>query len=649
RGAFVEAYDVRADGVEQTFLLRDRPAVAGDLVLRGSVATDLVATPRAAVHGEILFRDRAGRPILTYGASPAIDAVGHRFAMTTGWDGSNVELRLPAAAIEAAVFPLLVDPLTATVPVDVGGPGAGALRDIAVHRNTTMNSRALLTLYSRTNAQNDVDMFAVLGDDAQGGQIAIFQDLSTSWSSQRGAVTFVGAASRWLVAFEREFSTSAAVRYFAVHEAATTPVFTVLTVPHPNGYSCSRRPDVGGTLATSTTGTRGLIAFQCDATTSKQDTDHTEIFACTVDLAQPQLPLSQPFVAGSSVGTRYDRTAVTVNRESEGGNSSWIVGYQQFDRNNPNASWRVGLVRVTPNGSRYGPSLAFLNSGHALTPRVAGLGGRYLVVHSRRAGSGTATTEEFGTTVNCMRFDWSDTAPNPTFSPARTIDLGFTWDYRVAGAAIDTDSRSHWAFVVEKEPTIGTPALGIVRVGGSGGAVEELDLYRSSTRPGYAPAICFDDAHDEFDTAFAVDTPSSGVYARSLRYPSDAAALPFGTACGGEIAANHVPRVGDHLFAIGLEGAAPQQGALIVLSLSSSQTPLAFAGMPGCTLLADINNGMIGTYFTLTRSDGTASFPIVLGDWPPLPLDFTAQWFHLQPNANAAGMLATRGLEVRVR
>lgn len=43
RGPVVEAYDVRADGIEQTFVLAQRPAIAGDLVVEGTLSTELLA------------------------------------------------------------------------------------------------------------------------------------------------------------------------------------------------------------------------------------------------------------------------------------------------------------------------------------------------------------------------------------------------------------------------------------------------------------------------------------------------------------------------------------------------------------------------------------------------------------------------------
>jgi len=44
RGALVERYEARADGIEQSFVLAERPAVAGDFVVRGRVTTAMPMT-----------------------------------------------------------------------------------------------------------------------------------------------------------------------------------------------------------------------------------------------------------------------------------------------------------------------------------------------------------------------------------------------------------------------------------------------------------------------------------------------------------------------------------------------------------------------------------------------------------------------------
>ena len=72
---FVERYDVRVDGVEQSFVV-EAPFGEGDLVVAGRVTTELRAASRDACHAPLEFTDGEGRTVLRYGAAFAIDAAG---------------------------------------------------------------------------------------------------------------------------------------------------------------------------------------------------------------------------------------------------------------------------------------------------------------------------------------------------------------------------------------------------------------------------------------------------------------------------------------------------------------------------------------------------------------------------------------------
>src|SRR5687768_12557974 len=121
-GGVAEAYDVRRDGLEQTFVLRERPPAAGDLVVRGAITTALHAVAVAAAHQALTFLDDAGLPIVTYGAATAVDARGVRQPMTTSFADGEVVLRLDAAWLAGATFPVVVDPLLGTASPVSGSP-----------------------------------------------------------------------------------------------------------------------------------------------------------------------------------------------------------------------------------------------------------------------------------------------------------------------------------------------------------------------------------------------------------------------------------------------------------------------------------------------------------------------------------------------
>ncbi|HLQ38280.1 MAG TPA: hypothetical protein VK348_10780, partial [Planctomycetota bacterium] len=108
RGGVTERYEARPEGLEQTFTIAQRPAGHGDLVVRLGIATDL----QAADPGDGTLAWRApGIGGVVLGKLNAVDAVGQHFAGVLRRDGSSVELVLPAPAVAAAVFPLVLDPL----------------------------------------------------------------------------------------------------------------------------------------------------------------------------------------------------------------------------------------------------------------------------------------------------------------------------------------------------------------------------------------------------------------------------------------------------------------------------------------------------------------------------------------------------------
>lgn len=106
-GGVREVYAAQVDGIEQSFVIAQRPDGEGDLVVRGEITTDLPVT--AASAGGLCF-ERDGRGV-TFGAVTGVDANGARMPGTLHLRGNSLELTLPAAFVEHAAYPLTVDPL----------------------------------------------------------------------------------------------------------------------------------------------------------------------------------------------------------------------------------------------------------------------------------------------------------------------------------------------------------------------------------------------------------------------------------------------------------------------------------------------------------------------------------------------------------
>ncbi len=108
RGAFVERYALREDGVEQSFVFDQLPPGNGDLVVRGRVECELPATADA---GGLRF-DLAGVGHFRIGKVTGVAADGARaegaLRLT---EGGIIELSLPEAFVRDAALPLTLDPL----------------------------------------------------------------------------------------------------------------------------------------------------------------------------------------------------------------------------------------------------------------------------------------------------------------------------------------------------------------------------------------------------------------------------------------------------------------------------------------------------------------------------------------------------------
>ncbi|MFC1706278.1 hypothetical protein ACFL59_05555, partial [Planctomycetota bacterium] len=113
-----ERYQIRPDGFEQTFVLRDRGGLpeGADLTVEGALDTQLTPSlsKRSSDHSPIEFCDGT-RPVISYGAATAIDSEGRKLALETTVDKGVLRIVVDAAWLAEAVFPVTVDPLIGTL------------------------------------------------------------------------------------------------------------------------------------------------------------------------------------------------------------------------------------------------------------------------------------------------------------------------------------------------------------------------------------------------------------------------------------------------------------------------------------------------------------------------------------------------------
>lgn len=148
REAWLEHYDLSVDAVEQSFEFAQL-AGDGDLELVLATGTELAYLGRD--HG--LRFDADGRAQVRYGDVTVVDADGRRTSLQSTWRDGAIVLRVPDAVLDAARFPIVVDPLIDTFDVDAD---TGSDRDPAI----ASTQGSFLIVYEDATSVNDRDILA---------------------------------------------------------------------------------------------------------------------------------------------------------------------------------------------------------------------------------------------------------------------------------------------------------------------------------------------------------------------------------------------------------------------------------------------------------------------------------------------------------
>jgi len=156
-----EAYDVRRDGVEQTFVFAAPPRIHGDLVVTGRVRTPLHVLPVVSAMADLVFVDESGQPRVRYGAATAVDALGQRTPVPTSFDGTHIRLTIDGTWLARAQFPVVLDPLTAPVSIH-SDPTSLGVYDIAVGFESESSQFNVMVVFSRASSSTDFDVFGLL-------------------------------------------------------------------------------------------------------------------------------------------------------------------------------------------------------------------------------------------------------------------------------------------------------------------------------------------------------------------------------------------------------------------------------------------------------------------------------------------------------
>jgi hypothetical protein len=650
-GLVTERYDVRLDGLEQSFVIHQRPP-AGDLVIVGEVTTPLHLAANEPQHGPLALTLADGRAVLSYGAAVVVDADGTTTPITTASDGNRIVLRVAAETVAAASFPLVVDPLISNTVTAI----AGTTDDIDVLTETltdpALNARRWIAFsYAFAAGDNDIRLWRY-ADDFTGAQ-EVYREITT-WNATHGRLGLAPAVDYIVMAYAIATGGDSWVSVHRHHKTdfglATNAVF----VPQTSVDFGDWRPDVGGRL--EPTGSKVLITFQREDAATFANTDTSTVYACVYDPSiSPATSgfVVQPFVVLSRPNADQERPVVNQSAST----NNWLVAFQEMNGAVQNDDWDITTVAVDANGTVTETGLAVAQAGgteHKVTPEIAGAFGRYELTYGTRAFElpnpkplGTGAQRIYG-----QRLDWNHVSGTGSL-PHQGVQLHSvaTNSLKNGGIAFDSISKSHWCASVANDLAATYRAF---KLGFTGNVVEFAPIPLAANRTPHAIAATFSVGSRSFPIVFSEEAgPGASLhYGTEMQYDQVLPPTLINFACGsgvwgGLAATADRQQIGSQAMPLLLTNAPQNTVALLIVSTALGNVPGGLIGAPGCTLVPDIVSTAYVGMVTANISGGEATVALDLPEFLT-PMNVVLQWAYLVPGANALNLLASEGLRVQV-
>lgn len=193
----VERYLAHPEGVELTYTFAQPLPGDGDLVVRLRVTSNARCAPTAASR-DGLHWVRGTHGGVRIGQVFGVDAEDRRTSGTLAFDGTHLELRLPAAFVDRAAYPLVLDPLIGAELGIANGADDDRGADVAYEPGS---DRYLVVWERRMNAARTDIMGQRL--DGQGGALGgIFPiHAPSAGHAERPAAASVRSSGRFVVAW----------------------------------------------------------------------------------------------------------------------------------------------------------------------------------------------------------------------------------------------------------------------------------------------------------------------------------------------------------------------------------------------------------------------------------------------------------------
>lgn len=486
-----ERYDVRADGVEQSFHFTALPG-RGDLVVRCALGGSLAEHAEAARDGglQFLLPDLGGA---TIGTVTGIDAAGARCTGGVRLVDGALELSLPAAFVDHAVLPLVLDPLIGARIDFTASPGAEQEADVAFAGATG----AYYVVWANTTSTTQSSLVGRLYHPTTG--LGATQVLASAGAIRRPKIAYHRYQHRFVVVYEKATGWLAPSQLACrIVEGAGTlgpitdpiPGITNGSQPALSGNPSNTIADNGGLLACRQTGLGVVVVPYTLPIGTGNATFGTPVTAVADPTAE------RPRLSKSGSGTRLLSLAID------------------------------GFVRVLPIGQNGAPvGLGYdvaTGPGNVLASDVDGQGQNFLFVHESGTGSGREITARMlALNPNNQSLSLASSAVltsnsvddrdpvvallGPKFAVAWTQAVGFL-DYAVKVRPLATAGCTFCgseATLTGPFATQSQPAIASCVAGGDSTNPQALVVCQSATQ---VPPVTAEITATQFSVAFGTDT-----------------------------------------------------------------------------------------------------------------------------------------------
>ncbi|MCK5940510.1 MAG: hypothetical protein KAI24_00970 [Planctomycetes bacterium] len=640
----VERYDVHERDIEQSFCFERRPTGSGDLQLHVDVGGNVHADACAPEHRAIEFRHE-GAPAIRYGEAFALDRGGRRLRIATGYDGrGRLTLTVPAAFVDAARYPLLIDPAVGPVFVPAGGVFADQSPD-AAH---DPDGRCYLIVWERVFSGSDVQIRGRIHDD-EGNSVSPLLLITTSGINRRPSVAWLSDENAYVVAWEE----AGRIRMRLLDDVTGAPVSTPTWASSPPAGAYDRRPDVADA------GGRGCVIVWDRTDPGLNEPNRIMVrapkWASSVTLMAAEQSLHS--ISGSNGYVRAPRLPHTgwrfpVNFSHE---HFYFVVWERFWTTPAPGDTDVWFATFRTE-SAVGPFATLLTlSGPGAVAGASDIGPDEITPSVGVVSSYSLIAwDDDGDILASYYNNYNTLSVNGPFAIRATPAIqsmpavGGGWcDFTVGYAEADPATPFQKNILAARVKGNGTVTV----------VDRPIDILNGPNQGGLraAPTPRNGASQDRTSTTLLVwwGETGSGNGARDVRArrfePVAPTLYPFGSACtgpGGTLpqigTANGRPVPGNDSFRFTIDNAPPSSIAFLMTSDTLTTTPIP--GAPGCELYAGLP--LISATPALVTNSGSGSLIVPIPTCVPTGSTLAFQWAVLTPGWNALGAIVSDDLDI---